>query len=73
MAIRWGILGAGLISHDFVLGLNTLPETDHKIVAVGARSSSSAEAFATKHAILRHYGSYDDLLSDKDIDIIPIS
>ena len=72
MAIRWGILGAGLISHDFVLGLKTLPETDHKIVAIGARSSSSAEVFATKHAISRHYGSYDDLLSDKDIDVVYI-
>ena len=33
MALRWGICSAGKISHDFVVGLKTLPETSHKVVA----------------------------------------
>jgi predicted dehydrogenase len=44
MALRWGICSAGKISHDFVVGLKSLPETEHQVVAVAARSLDSASA-----------------------------
>ena len=67
MALRWGILSAGLISHDFVVGLKTLPETEHQVVAVAARSLESASKFAETHSIPRHYGSYQELARDAEV------
>ena len=64
MALRWGILSAGKISHDFVVGLKTLPETEHQVVAVAARSLESASKFAETP---RHYGSYQELARDAEV------
>ena len=57
MALRWGICGAGKISNDFVVALKTLPISEHKVVAVGARSLERAKEFAETHGISRAYGS----------------
>ena len=65
--LRWGIYSAGKISHDFVIGLKTLPEADHQVVAVAARSEESAGKFAKTHSILRHYGSYSQLAEDAEV------
>ncbi len=67
MALRWGICSAGKISHDFVVGLKSLPETEHQVVAVAARSLESASKFAKNHTIPRHYGSYQELADDKEV------
>ena len=67
MALRWGICSAGKISHDFVVGLKTLPETEHQVVAVAATSLDSASKFAETHSIPRHYGSYDELANDTEV------
>ena len=72
MALRWGICSAGRISHDFVVGLKTLPETSHKVVAVAARSLDSAQSFAATHSIPRSYGSYDELAADPEVDVVYI-
>ena len=67
MALRWGICSAGKISHDFVVGLKTLPVTEHQVVAVAARSLESASKFAKTHSIPRHYGSYQELANDTEV------
>ena len=69
-ALRWGVLSAGSISHDFVVGLKSLPESEHKVVAVAARSLESAQKFAAKHSIPRAYGNYEDLTKDEEIDVV---
>lgn len=38
--------------------------------AVAARSNAKAETFATEHSIPAAYGSYDELLSDHDVDVV---
>jgi len=70
MALRWGIASAGKISNDYVYAVQTLPKTDHQIVAVAARSLSSAEDFAKSHGIPKAYEGYIKLAQDKDIDIV---
>ncbi|XP_074029708.1 trans-1,2-dihydrobenzene-1,2-diol dehydrogenase [Leptinotarsa decemlineata] len=70
MALRWGIAGAGRISHDFVTATQTYPDSDHKFVAVAARSQSSADKFAKDHGIPRSYEGYEGLALDKDVDIV---
>ena len=72
MALKWGILGAGRISHDFLLGLKTLPESEHQVVAVGDRCKESAEQFASTHCIPCSYGSHDQLLQDPKVDVVYI-
>lgn len=70
MATRWGICGAGRISHDFTVALKTLPAGEHQVVAVAARKLEGAQEFAKKHSISRAYGSYEELARDPDIDVV---
>uniref|UniRef100_A0A8C1QGF9 Trans-1,2-dihydrobenzene-1,2-diol dehydrogenase n=1 Tax=Cyprinus carpio TaxID=7962 RepID=A0A8C1QGF9_CYPCA len=72
MATRWGICGAGNISHDFCVALRTLSHEDHQIAAVAARSLESAEKFAKTHGIPKAYGSYQELVKDPNIDVVYI-
>lgn len=71
--LKWGILGAGRISHDFVLGLKSLPENRHKVVVVGDRSKTAAEEFAARHSVPHFYGSHDEFLAHCDnVDVVYI-
>ncbi|XP_006629151.3 trans-1,2-dihydrobenzene-1,2-diol dehydrogenase [Lepisosteus oculatus] len=70
MATRWGICGAGKISHDFTVALKTLPPADHEVVAVAARDLQRAQEFAQRHGIPRAYDSYEKLAKDAEIDVI---
>lgn len=67
MATRWGILSAGKISHDFTVGLSTLPKSEHTVVAVAAKDLSRAQQFGKLHGIPTQYGSYQKLAEDKNI------
>jgi predicted dehydrogenase len=69
-AIRWGILATGWIAELFV---NDLLLTGHQVAAVGSRSQSSADRFATAFGITKAHGSYEALAADPDVDIIYIA
>ncbi|TKS69822.1 Trans-1,2-dihydrobenzene-1,2-diol dehydrogenase [Collichthys lucidus] len=70
MATRWGICGAGKISHDFSVAMKTLPPGDHQIAVIASRSLERSKEFAKKHGIPKAYGSYEELANDPDIDIV---
>lgn len=70
---RWGIFGASKIAHDFAIALKTLPEKEHKIVAVAARSLERASDFANRHTIEKAYGSYEDLARDENVEVVYVS
>ncbi|KAM9826712.1 trans-1,2-dihydrobenzene-1,2-diol dehydrogenase-like isoform 1-T1 [Syngnathus typhle] len=70
MATRWGLCGAGKISHDFSVALRTLPPQDHQIIAVASRSLERAQDFAKRHGILEAYGSYEELANGPNIDVV---
>ncbi len=72
ICLNWGIAGAGKISHDFCLALETLDKKDHCIKAIAARSKQRASEFASKFNVERSYESYDELFSDPDIDVVYI-
>lgn len=67
MSLRWGICGAGKISHDFVVGVKTTSTVNHEVVAVASRSLDSSARFAATHKIKRHYGSYEELAKDAEV------
>ena len=66
--LRWGILGAGAISAQWVGCLHQCPGA--KITAVAARELERAQAFATRLDISRAYGSYRELVAAEDVDIV---
>lgn len=65
--LRWGIASAGKISNDFCAALTTLPEGQHEVVAVAARSEESAKAFANAFSIPKYYGGYEQLMKDPNV------
>ncbi|KAH9488910.1 hypothetical protein Btru_058641 [Bulinus truncatus] len=70
MATKWAICGAGQISNDLCLCLNSLPQTEHKILAVSAKDIDRAKEFAQRHNIPQSFGSYEELLNVPDIDVV---
>jgi predicted dehydrogenase len=70
-SVSWGILGTGRIGHEFATGLRDTP--DAETLAVGSRTEDSAREFAASFGILRHYGSYAELVSDPDVDVVYVA
>jgi predicted dehydrogenase len=69
--VRWGILSTAKIGLDKVIpgmqkGLHC------EIAAIASRNIDSANAAATRLGISKAYGSYEELLTDPDIDAIYI-
>jgi predicted dehydrogenase/aryl-alcohol dehydrogenase-like predicted oxidoreductase len=69
--LTWGILGTGNIAGTFARGLAT-SETG-ELLAVGSRTQASADEFGAKWDIAHRHGSYEALLTDKDVQAIYIS
>ena len=69
--IRWGILGTGYVAREFARGLSFL--ADAELLAVGSRTSTSAQQFAREFKVPHWYQSYDELVSNKEIDIVYIA
>lgn len=70
--LRWGIVSAGKISHDFVNALATWPQELHQVVAVSARKQADAAAFAKLHGIGKSYEGYEAVAKDADVDVVYI-
>ncbi|GLP95905.1 Gfo/Idh/MocA family protein [Paraferrimonas sedimenticola] len=69
--IRWGILGAGRISEQFVSDLQRVEGC--AVTAVAARSLKSAQDFAERHNIAQALEGYQALYQHADVDIIYIA
>lgn len=71
--IGWGILATGRIARDFARDLHRVPGA--RIAAVGSRSAESAQAFAAEHGgpDCRAHGSYEDLVTDPDVDVVYVA
>jgi predicted dehydrogenase len=69
--LRWGIMGTGGIAGAFAEDLKL---TDSGVVvAVGSRSSGSADVFADRLGIPTRYGSYEALANDPDVDVVYVA
>uniref|UniRef100_A0A8C3AQR4 Dihydrodiol dehydrogenase, tandem duplicate 1 n=1 Tax=Cyclopterus lumpus TaxID=8103 RepID=A0A8C3AQR4_CYCLU len=64
MATRWGLYGAGKISHDFSVAMKTLPPGDHQVLWIASRSWERAKEFAKRPGIPKAYGSCVELASN---------
>ena len=68
--LRWGILATGGIAHAFTSDLRT---AGLDVQAVGSRRPEAAERFAAEFEIPRAHGSYEQLATDPDVDIVYIA
>ena len=69
--INWGIIGTGNIAKKFATGLQALP--DAKLLAVGSRAQTTADAFADQFDAPRRYDSYEALVNDADVQAVYVS
>lgn len=69
--IRVGIIGAGWIAHKMAQAL--APLKDAEVLAIASRSQQKAQEFADEYGIARAYGSYEELVSDADVDLVYIA
>ena len=68
---RWGILASGGIAQAFARDLSYF--NNHIVAAVGSRSKESADSFATEFPGCIAYGSYEELVSDPNLDAIYVA
>jgi len=68
--LRWGILGAGRISAQWVMCLQAC--TGATVTAVAAREIDRAREFATRFGITSAYGNYTEMVATDDVDIVYI-
>ncbi|WP_410814511.1 Gfo/Idh/MocA family protein [Micromonospora sp. 067-2] len=68
---RWGILATGNIASRFAEDLRLVP--DAELVAVGSRAVESAQRFADTYGAKRAYGSWVELASDPEVDVIYVA
>ncbi|SDH30375.1 Gfo/Idh/MocA family protein [Winogradskyella thalassocola] len=69
--INWGIIGAGKIAGKFATDLNTV--SNSKLYAIASRNLEKAKLFGQEYQATIAYGSYEDLVSDSNIDAIYIA
>lgn len=65
--LKWGVAGVGMIAHDFLTALGTLPADQHKVVAVAGKDLERVHRLATLHKINTAYEGYESLARDDSI------
>lgn len=69
--VKWGILATGRIAHKFASDLKLVD--DAEFFAVASRDKAKAEEFKNQYGAQVAYGSYEELVLDKDIEAIYIA
>ena len=69
--INWGIIGLGKIANKFAEDLRL--SSDSVIYGVASREISKAKNFADKFNATKYYGSYEELASDPEVDVVYIA
>ena len=69
--MKIGILGAGKIAGTVAATLVQMQ--DMECVAVASRDLAKAQAFADRFGIKKAYGSYEEMLSDPDVELVYIA
>ncbi len=69
--VRWGILSTAMINDVVIAGIRKAARSE--LLAVSSRDGAKAKDYAEKRSIPRAYGSYEEMLSDPDINAVYIS
>ena len=68
--LRWGVLAPGGIATSMA---RAMQRSSQRIVAVGSRTQAHADEFAARFGVERSYGSYEQLVSDPDVDAVYVA
>jgi predicted dehydrogenase len=68
---NWAILGCGKIARKFSSDLKLLPNA--RLYAAAARDFQKAQAFAGEMGFEKAYGSYEAMLSDREVDVVYVA
>jgi predicted dehydrogenase len=68
---KWGILAPGKMAVKFAKGLQLLENAE--LYAVGSRDKSRAKQFAHDLGFKKYFGSYEELVSDPELEIVYIA
>ena len=74
--MKLGILGAGNIGGMMARTVRMMNEAgigDVELYAVAARKFEKAEAFAQANGVKKAFGSYEDMLSDPELDLVYVA
>jgi predicted dehydrogenase len=71
VGVAWGFLSTANINRKLLAGARLSDRVD--VVAVGSRDRARAEAWARENGVERAHGSYEDLLSDSEVEAVYIS
>jgi D-xylose 1-dehydrogenase (NADP+, D-xylono-1,5-lactone-forming) len=69
--VKWGILSTADINRKVIPGAQASDVVD--LIAVASRDAGRATRYAKRFGIERGYGSYEELLSDPDVEAVYIS
>ena len=69
--LRWGIVSTGIIAGTLARALAKSQSSE--LIAVASRSQEAAARFAAEHAVSRAYASYEQLLSDPEVEVVYIA
>lgn len=65
--LKWGVAGVGMIAHDFMNAMGTLPSDQHKVVAVAGKDMDRAHKLASLHQVLTAYDDFESLARDDSV------
>ena len=68
---NWGIIGAGGIARVFANGVRF--SRTGRVVAIASRTPGRGKSLAEDFSIPRLFGSYEELLADKEVDAVYVS
>lgn len=66
-----GIIGAGWIAEKMAAAL--APLDDYCVYAIASRSIDKAKSFGERWGVEKAYGSYEEMVADKDVDLVYIA
>lgn len=69
--LRFGVLGTGAIAAHFAT--QVLAAGHHQVTAVASRDAGRAAEFAGRFGIGHHYGHYDQMLADDEVDAVYVA
>lgn len=70
MSVKFGIIGLGKISNRFAAALKTVPGVE--LAAVASRDQARSDDFARQYGAARAYANYQDVILDKEVDVVYI-
>ena len=68
---NWGIIATGSIAAKLAEAINS--NENSVLYAVASRSENKAKDFAEKFGAIKHYGSYEQLAADENVDVVYIA